>query len=146
MNSKEKYISEHIDIINQMILENKPKLEIARILNIKYDTLNKYFKKFNIDYAGNQNRKGIAHTELHADINDYLTLNGKYIKASLLRLRLIKSGLKEEKCECCGLTMWMGKKIPLELHHKNGNHYDNRLENLQVLCSNCHSIAHNYSN
>ena len=40
----------------------------------------------------------------------------------------------------------MRKKIPLELHHINGNHNDNRLENLQILCSNCHSLAHEYSN
>ena len=40
----------------------------------------------------------------------------------------------------------MGRKIPLELHHINMNHYDNRLENLQILCSNCHSLVHNYGN
>ena len=36
--------------------------------------------------------------------------------------------------------MWQGKKLPLELHHKNNNHYDNSLINLQILCPNCHSI------
>lgn len=40
----------------------------------------------------------------------------------------------------------MGKNIPLELHHINMNHYDNRIENLQILCANCHAIAHDYSN
>lgn len=38
------------------------------------------------------------------------------------------------------MTLWQGLKLPLELHHINGNHYDNRLENLQILCPNCHAI------
>ena len=36
------------------------------------------------------------------------------------------------------------KEIPLELHHINGIHSDNRLENLQILCRNCHGITDNY--
>ena len=38
----------------------------------------------------------------------------------------------------------MGQPIKLELHHINGNHNDNRLENLQFLCPNCHSFTDNY--
>jgi hypothetical protein len=60
-------------------------------------------------------------------------------KSHPLRLRLISAGLKEAKCEGCGLVEWRGKKIPLELHHKNEDHCDNRLENLSVLCPNCHA-------
>lgn len=146
MNSKEKYINEHLDLIKQLIQEKRPKSEIARELNIKYETLNKHLKKLNINYKGNPNRKGIEHNEAQKDINEYLKINGPYITAARLRIKLINSGLKEEKCECCGLSMWIGKRIPLELHHINKNHYDNRLENIQILCSNCHSIAHNYSN
>ena len=44
-----------------------------------------------------------------------------------LRERLVEEGLKEYKCECCGLTEWMGKPISLQLHHINGNNRDNRL-------------------
>ena len=79
----------------------------------------------------------------------YLTnqsiLNGNSTNANKRR-RLIEEGIKEEKCECCGLSEWMGKPIPLELHHKDFNHYNNSLENLQILCSNCHMQAHNYCN
>ena len=52
--------------------------------------------------------------------------------------------LKEKKCEICGCTDWLGKPITLQLHHKNGNPYDDRLENLQILCPNCHSQTHNF--
>lgn len=66
---------------------------------------------------------------------------------SHLRERLIKTGLKEHKCENpeCGLTEWHGKPIPLQLHHINGDRTDNRLENLQLLCPNCHAQTDNYS-
>lgn len=145
MNSKLNYIKENLGIINKMIENKRPKFEIARVLNVKYATLDKYLKKFGIDYKGNPSRKGFSHYSERKDINTYLNGNTT-IQASKLRTRLIEEGLKEEKCECCGNTEWMGKKIPLELHHKNFNHYDNRLENLQILCSNCHSIAHEYCN
>lgn len=61
-----------------------------------------------------------------------------------LKLRLIKEGVKEEKCEVCGNTEWMGGPIPLDLHHINGNHFDNRLENLIILCPNCHRLTDNH--
>jgi len=145
MNSKLEYIKEHLGIINEMIENKRPKFEIARVLNVKYCTLDKYLKEFGINYKGNPGRKDIPHYSDRKPIEEYLGENTN-VSASKLRARLIDSGLKEGKCECCGLSEWMGRKIPLELHHKNMNHYDNRIENLQILCSNCHSLAHNYSN
>lgn len=62
-----------------------------------------------------------------------------------LKNRLFMEGLKERKCERCKRTEWEGEEIPLELHHLNGIHNDNRLENLQILCPNCHALTDNYS-
>ena len=53
--------------------------------------------------------------------------------------RLLAEGLKEPQCERCGLTEWQGQDLSLELHHVNGDGRDNRLENLMLLCPNCHS-------
>lgn len=64
------------------------------------------------------------------------------IASSLLKRKLILAGIKPSYCEMCKLTEWMGNKIHVELHHKNKNPNDNRLENLSVLCSNCHSFVH----
>lgn len=52
--------------------------------------------------------------------------------------------MKPYKCECCGNTEWNGLPIPLQLHHKDGNFRNNTLENLQLLCPNCHSLTDNY--
>jgi 5-methylcytosine-specific restriction endonuclease McrA len=52
---------------------------------------------------------------------------------------VLLAGVKREQCESCGLIEWRGQPISLELHHVNGDGHDNRLENLLLLCPNCHS-------
>lgn len=74
---------------------------------------------------------------------DLLVENSNY-NSYKLKKRLLSEGYKEKKCECCGLTEWQGKEIPLELHHMNGDNTDNRIENLEILCPNCHALTDNY--
>ena len=71
-------------------------------------------------------------------------INGKKYKPANLRQRLIVNGLKENKCEICGITEWQNKPITIQLHHIDGNRDNNTLENLQMLCPNCHSQTHNF--
>ena len=54
-----------------------------------------------------------------------------------LKLKLIKDGIKTEQCEICKLIEWNGQKIPLELHHIDGNGKNNNIDNLQIICPNC---------
>lgn len=52
--------------------------------------------------------------------------------------------LRGHQCECCKLTTWLNEPITLELHHKDGDKLNNDLENLQLLCPNCHSLTENW--
>lgn len=61
-----------------------------------------------------------------------------------LRLKLIKQKIFEEKCYNCNLTEWLGNKIPLELEHIDGNRRNNFIENLTLLCPNCHALTPTY--
>jgi DNA-binding transcriptional ArsR family regulator len=56
-----------------------------------------------------------------------------------LKKRLLKAGLLIPRCARCGLADWRGERLPLELHHINGDGRDHRLENVELLCPNCHS-------
>ncbi len=58
--------------------------------------------------------------------------------------RLIAAGLKRNRCEECGISEWRGRPLSLALHHVNGDGKDNRLENLTILCPNCHSQTPNF--
>lgn len=69
--------------------------------------------------------------------------NSTYRSSWRLRERLINLR-GERKCDCCGLSEWQNQPIHLEIHHINGINTDNRFENLQILCPNCHSITSNY--
>ena len=74
-------------------------------------------------------------------------ITGKYNKpyqSNKLKTRLLEEGYKEYKCERCGLTEWLGDPIPLQLHHKDGIHNNNILENLELLCPNCHTLTDNF--
>lgn len=143
MKSKIKKVEENITLIKELEGNNIPLMEVARILGIKYDTLKKHLNTLGINYRKNPNRKGLIHKESRKSLEYILNSN---TSNSAKRIRLIEEGIKEAKCECCGLSEWMGNPIPLELHHKDLNHYNNKLENLAILCSNCHMQAHNYCN
>ena len=54
------------------------------------------------------------------------------------------TALRGHKCEQCHLTQWNNQPIPLEIHHIDGNHLNNNLDNLQLLCPNCHALTDNY--
>ena len=72
---------------------------------------------------------------------DDILVRGVPFQSYKLKTRLFEAGLKERKCELCG---WRERaqdgRIPVELDHANGDNSDNRIENLRILCPNCHSL------
>ena len=66
---------------------------------------------------------------------------GSHYQSFKLKKRLFAEGIKEQKCEECGWAKRSADgRLPLELDHINGDRHDNRVENLRVLCPNCHSL------
>lgn len=78
-------------------------------------------------------------------LEEILVENSTYSSTSSLKRRLFKEGLLNEHCDICGVSEWMNRPISLQLHHLNGNPVDHRIENLQILCPNCHSQTDNFA-
>lgn len=123
------------DVLRQLDYSVKGNSWAYKIVAERMDKLNITFgKKLQINQEGTVER---------LPLEKVLTENSSYNR-SRLRERLIEEGLKEYKCECCGITEWLGKPISLQLHHLNGIRNDNRINNLQILCPNCHSQTENF--
>jgi len=76
-------------------------------------------------------------------IEDYLS-NKHGIQSFKLKIRLIKEGYKDHRCEICGITEWNGEPAPIELDHIDGNHSNNNINNLRIVCPNCHAQTDTY--
>ena len=90
-------------------------------------------------------RRGAVRTRPQAMPIELLLVVGRRTNRSHLKLRLVGAGLKENRCEECGIVEWRGRSLSMALHHVNGDGLDNRLENLKFLCPNCHSQTENFA-
>lgn len=110
-----------------------------------YKVFHRAIKKYNIDtshFIGQAHNRGKSFG-YKKPINEYLTVDST-ISSHHLRVRLIKENIFKSKCSNCNLTNWLENKIPLELDHINGINTDNRLNNLRLLCPNCHALTSTY--
>lgn len=131
--------------IRQWVNERVTKAEISRRLKCKPITLDNYLKKFGIDYHGKQGwLAGLTYnSRKYVPFEEYIKRTS-HISSDKLRRKIFREGIKQKKCECCGRFEWMGQQIPLEVHHKDGDKTNNNLDNLQILCPNCHALTPTY--
>lgn len=117
--------------------------EAARKLNCHLNTFSRYAKKYGV-YKPNMGLKGCKRPKRSKIKTKDILKNKCYCQTFKLKNRLLDEGIKEHRCELCGRITWNGKPISLELHHVDGNPYNNRLRNLKILCPNCHAQTDNY--
>ena len=111
-----------------------------------YQTIKKAFARFEIDtshFVGRGWLKGRNHDFRTRPLEEYL-VKGKYTSSHKIRKRLLAEGVKEHRCEHCGLEEWFDQPTPLELHHLDGDNCNNLLSNLELRCPNCHALTDNY--
>lgn len=137
-------ILERKEEILEWIDENKSKAYISKELKCKQETLNKYLIQMGIEYKGNQSGKGMTKNYKNKwSLEEYLQ-NSSDIQTNKVKKKILEEGIKEYKCECCGLTTWLNQPIPLELHHIDGDRTNNKIENYELLCPNCHAFTDSY--
>jgi hypothetical protein len=95
-------------------------------------------------WTGKGHRKGTRTPMVPARPLAAILVKGSYYNSSELRLRLIRQGVFSPRCVECLLTEWRGIPIPLELDHRDGDRTNNQLENLRLLCPNCHALTETY--
>ena len=94
--------------------------------------------EFKLDFSHFSGRWKSKSDELNP-VEIWLVKNSSRRGSSALKHRLWKKNLLRKECYWCGITVWRNLPAPLELDHINGDPYDNRLENLRILCPNCHA-------
>ena len=106
----------------------------------------KRIEELNLDTSHFHSDKRRYYSHPKYSLEDILIENSPYENINCLKNRIIKENVLEYKCEKCGNEgFWNGKKLVLQLEHKNGIHNDHRVENLCFLCPNCHSQTDTYS-
>lgn len=142
--------------LQQIIYSCETLADILRKLNLKpsgnYKTLKTRLNSEKFDFSHiklgldtNKGRKLGSTNKI--PLNQILVENSTYLGGGrTLKPRLIKAGLLENKCYKCNIgPEWNGEKLSLQLDHINGVHNDNRIDNLRLLCPNCHSQTPTFS-
>jgi hypothetical protein len=131
------------ELITDAIEKSITMAEAAKYLGMSLTSFKKYAIKFGL-YSPNQGRKGITRDEYEDDtrripLNDILNGYYPFYSTGKLKKRLLRLNMIENKCAVCEVNEWMGKELVCELDHIDGNNQNHKLENLRMLCPNCHS-------
>jgi len=136
------------ELLEDVVKKSKTMRQVLGILGLTYSGGNyTHIKKKIIEYQIDfshftlKGNKKIPTKKIPPE--KYLIKNSN-IGSDRIKKRMIRDGIKEHKCDICGNTEWMGKLIPLELHHKDGDRTNNEIENLEFHCPNCHAQTDNY--
>ena len=141
-----------IEDVRHAVMENKSIAGVLRQLGLRpiggnYRTINRIIADNGIDtshFTGQGWNVGLAFKPNTGVSYQELFVQNSSYKCSWRLREHYKKATGINHCEICGNEMWQGQQIPLEIHHINGINTDNRLENLQLICPNCHALTNYY--
>jgi len=116
-------------------------------LGIRFTTYRKHAQRLNVwkpNQGGKGTKKSLDREYKSIPINEILKGKHPQFQSGKVKQKLFEAGIKENKCEMCGIVKWENDIIVCQLDHINGNRNDHRLENLRILCPNCHSQTNTY--
>ena len=113
-----------------------------------YRWVHRLVEKYQLDtshFLGEAWLKGRTHSWTpRRPLAEILVENSSYHTLVHLKRRLIREGILANVCARCGISNWMSQPLALHLDHINGVGDDHRLENIRLLCPNCHSQTDTY--
>lgn len=120
----------------------------AASLGIRYATYKKHATRLGV-FRKNQNRVGVKRAKYEYEkrvipLDEVLEGKHPHYQRRGIKRKLFEAGLKENKCEVCGISEWNDKPINMHLDHIDGNTYNHVLSNLRMICPNCHSQTDTY--
>ena len=107
-------------------------IEVMSRLGMSHKTLRRYATMFGV-------WKSQHPTHIVVPLDEILEGKHPWYSGQSLKDRLLRSNLKKNECEICGTCSWCDKPLSCQLDHIDGNNTNHRIENLRILCPNCHS-------
>jgi hypothetical protein len=146
---KKQYTKEDVVLA---VSENKSIAGVLRQLGLRpiggnYKTIHHLIKEYGLDtshFTGQGWNVGLVFKPHKTIIDSAIFVEDSDYRCSWRLRERYKKATGINYCEDCHLSEWRGAPIPLEIHHINGKNTDNRLENLKLLCPNCHALTNNY--
>ena len=121
-------------------------LAASKHLGLSYQTFIRRCREHGV-YKTNQGGKGISKPNPKARIPlEKILSNEHFATGPMLKRKLLEANLIKDQCNICGLLpVWNEKKLVLQIDHIDGDRSNNALENLRLVCPNCHSQTPTFS-